>query len=240
MTEWFEQWFGEEYLRLYPHRDDADAGAAVALVDGLIPLAGRSVLDLACGPGRHAAQLVARGGRVVGLDLSLPLLGRARVRTGGAVPVVRADMRQLPFRVETFDIVVNLFTSFGYFAEDAQHQAALTDAATLLRPGGAFVLDFLNATAVRRHLVPREERVVGSQRVVIQRCIAPDGRHVVKEMHLLDDGRSFVERVRLFTGDELVTLMRNAGLDVRHRFGDYDGSAFSEAAPRAILIGLRS
>jgi SAM-dependent methyltransferase len=177
---------------------------------------------------------------VVGLDLSLPLLGRARVRTGGAVPVVRADMRQLPFRVETFDIVVNLFTSFGYFAEDAQHQAALTDAATLLRPGGAFVLDFLNATAVRRHLVPREERVVGSQRVVIQRCIAPDGRHVVKEMHLLDDGRSFVERVRLFTGDELVTLMRNAGLDVRHRFGDYDGSAFSEAAPRAILIGLRA
>lgn len=240
MTEWFEQWFGEEYLRLYPHRDDEDAGAAVALVNGLIPLAGRRVLDLACGPGRHAAQLAARGARVVGLDLSLPLLARARTRTGGTVPVVRADMRQLPFRAGTFDMIVNLFTSFGYFAEDAQHQAVLTDAAALLRPGGAFVLDFLNAAAVRQGLVPREERVVGSQRVVIRRHIAADGHHVIKEMHLLDDGRSFVERVRLFTGDELVTLMRNAGLDVRHRFGDYDGSAFSEAAPRAILIGLRS
>jgi hypothetical protein len=102
------------------------------------------------------------------------------------------------------------------------------------------MLDYLNATAVREHLVPREERVVGAQRVVIQRRIAPDGHHVIKEMHLLDDGRSFVERVRLFTGDELMGLMRNAGLDVRYRFGDYDGSPFSAAAPRAILIGLRA
>jgi SAM-dependent methyltransferase len=240
VTEWFEQWFGEEYLRLYPHRDDADAGAAVTLLNGLIPLAGRRVLDLACGPGRHAAQLAARGARVVGLDLSLPLLARARTRGGGAMTVVRADMRQLPFRAGTFDLVVNLFTSFGYFAEDAQHQAVLADAAALLHPGGAFMLDYLNATAVRQHLVPREERVVGAQRVVIQRRIAPDGHHVIKEMHLLDDGRSFVERVRLFTGDELMSLMRHAGLDVRYRFGDYDGSPFSPVAPRAILIGLRS
>jgi SAM-dependent methyltransferase len=240
VTEWFEQWFGEAYLRLYPHRDDEDAGAAVALIDRLIPLAGCRVLDLACGPGRHAAQLAARGARVVGLDLSLPLLARARMRTRGAVPMVRADMRQLPFGAGTFDVVVNLFTSFGYFAEDAQHQAVLADAASLLHPGGAFVLDFFNAAAVRQGLVPREERVVGSQRVVIQRRIDPAGHHVTKEMQLLDDGRSFVERVRLFSGDELVTLMRNAGLDVRHRFGDYDGSPFRDSAPRAILFGIRA
>jgi len=239
VTEWFEQWFGEAYLRLYPHRDDEDAGAAVALLDGLVPLAGRRVLDLACGPGRHAAQLVARGARVVGLDLSLPLLARARMRTHGTVPMVRADMRQLPFGAGRFDVVVNLFTSFGYFADDAQHQGVITDAAALLRPGGAFVLDFFNAAAVREELVPREDRVVGSQHVVIQRRIDPAGRHVIKEMQLLDDGRSFVERVRLYTGGELAALMRAAGLAVRHQFGDYDGSPFTDAAPRAILIGIR-
>jgi SAM-dependent methyltransferase len=161
------------------------------------------------------------------------------MRTHGAVPMVRADMRHLPFGAGTFDVVVNLFTSFGYFADDAQHQAVLCDAASRLRRGGAFVLDFLNASAVREGLVPREERVVGSQRVVIQRRIDPDGNHVIKEMQLLDDGRSFIERVRLFTGDELVTLMRTAGLDVRHRFGDYDGSPPGASASRAILIGIR-
>ena len=238
MTEWFEQWFGEEYLRLYPHRDDEDAAAVVALIDRLYPLAGRQALDLACGPGRHAAQLAARGARVLGLDLSLPLLSLARARTRGAVSFVRGDMRRLPFRDGAFDIVVNLFTSFGYFADDAQHGAVLAGARALLRPRGVFVLDYLNDAAVRASLVPHEERCISSQHVVIERRIVEDGRYVLKEMHLLDDGRSFLERVRLFAPDELVQLFEEAGLVVRHRFGDYDGGPAGPDAPRLILMGV--
>jgi SAM-dependent methyltransferase len=240
VTEWFEQWFGEEYLRLYPHRDDADAEAAVALIDRIVRLRGRRVLDLACGPGRHAALLAARGGRVVGLDLSLPLLGRARQRADAAVRLVRGDMRHLPFSGGAFDVVVNLFTSFGYFADDAQHAQVVREAAALLRPGGVFVLDYFNARFVRAGLVPREERVAGAQRVVIERHLTPDERFVVKEIHLLDDGRSFLERVRLFTPDELARLLSDAGLSIRSRFGDYGGGTLAADAPRAILVGLRA
>lgn len=239
MTDWFEQWFGAEYLRLYPHRDDEDAGAAVALVNRVIPLAGLDVLDLACGPGRHTVHLRTQRARVVGLDLSLPLLSLARSRGGGGGAFVRGDMRHLPFRKETFDVIVNLFTSFGYFAEDAQHGAVLRDVARLLRHGGTCVLDYFNAAAVRAQLVPRDEQVVGTQRVVIERHITSDGRYVVKEMHLMHDGRSFLERVRLFTPEELERLLREAGLLVRHRFGDYDGSSPAESAPRVILAAVR-
>jgi len=238
MTEWFEQWFGEEYLRLYPHRDDHDAQAAVALIDRFAPLAGRLVLDLACGPGRHAAQLAARGARSIGLDLSLPLLSLARARTHASVPLVRADMRYLPFRRQAFDVIVNLFTSFGYFADDAQHAAVIADARTLLRPGGTFVLDYLNATAVRDTLVPHEERTVGSQHVIIERRISNDGRHVLKEMHLPNAGRAFLERVRLFSPEDLAGLLEAAGMTIRHRFGDYHGEPAGPAAPRLILIGV--
>ncbi len=239
MTEWFEQWFGEEYLRLYPHRDEQDAGEAVALVDQAVSLAGRRALDLACGPGRHAMHLAARGARTVGFDLSLPLLARARSRAGSTVQFVRGDMRQLPFGPATFDVVVNLFTSFGYFAEDAQHVTVLRSVATLLTRGGSFVLDYFNAPWVRRALVPREERVVGRQRVIVERQISADERYVTKEMHLLDDGRSFVERVRLFTPDDLERLLASAGLRVTHRFGDYAGGPLTPAAPRAILVSCR-
>ena len=79
MTEWFEEWFGEEYLQLYPHRDDADAQRAVALIResvGLRP--GWRVLDVACGAGRHAKAFRAAGARCVGLDLSATLLRLAR------------------------------------------------------------------------------------------------------------------------------------------------------------------
>lgn len=239
MSEWFEQWFGEEYLRLYPHRDAEDAERAVAFVARVAPLAGRRVLDLACGPGRHAERLAARGAATVGFDLSLPLLARARQRLGREIRLVRGDMRHLPFAPHAFDHVVNLFTSFGYFAHDAQHQQVLDDIATVLRPGGRLVLDYLNAARVQATLVAREEREAGRQRVRVERRITPDGRFVEKAMHLEDDGRRFIERVRLFTGDELAAMCRAAGLVEVSRHGDYDGAAAAPAAPRTILVAER-
>ncbi len=236
MTEWFEQWFGEEYLRLYPHRDDDEAARAVALLDSVMSLSGKRVLDLACGPGRHAVHIERAGARVVGFDLSMPLLARARQRLGAGGWLVRGDMRVLPFAPRSFDAIVNLFTSFGYFAEDAEHQSLLQEAAALLQPGGAFVLDFFNAAQVRAGLVPREERQVGSQRVHVTRRISTDGRFVIKEMHLVDDGRNFVERVRLFAREELIDMLQAAGLTVRTSFGSYDGAPPAPDAARVILI----
>jgi SAM-dependent methyltransferase len=240
MTEWFEQWFGEEYLHLYGHRDDEDAAALVALIATVVPLRGRLLLDLACGPGRHATQFREQAARVVGFDLSMPLLSRARHRDGGQpLPLVRGDMRRLPFRDGVFDIVVNLFTSFGYFADDEQHEIALGRAASVLRPGGTFVLDFLHADAVRASLVPREELEVGERRVAVERSISADGRHVIKEIHLVDDHRSFIERVRLFEQHQLEAMFQTAGLAVRHRLGDYNGGQINDTSPRVILIGER-
>jgi SAM-dependent methyltransferase len=136
--------------------------------------------------------------------------------------------------------VVNLFTSFGYFADDRQHAEVVCAAAALLRPGGVFVLDYFNAAAVRATLVPHEERIIGTERVVIERRLSADERSVVKEMHLMDDGRSFVERVRLFTPEELTALLETAGLGVRNRFGDYAGGPAAPAAPRVVLVGVRA
>jgi ubiquinone/menaquinone biosynthesis C-methylase UbiE len=124
MTEWFEEWFGEEYLQLYPHRDAAEAERAVALILARVGFApGWRVLDVACGAGRHARAFEAAVARCVGLDLSAALLRVARGVT--AAPLVRADMRALPVRPGSMDLTVNLFTSFGYFERDAEHAAAL-------------------------------------------------------------------------------------------------------------------
>jgi SAM-dependent methyltransferase len=240
VTEWFEQWFGEAYLKLYPHRDEEDAARVVALIAQHVVLEGAVALDLACGPGRHAVLLRRLGAQVVGFDLSLPLLSRARHRDNTPLPVVRGDMRRLPFAAATFDLVVNLFTSFGYFSDDSQHQLVLMDVATVLKPGGVFVFDFFNSPHLAESLIEHEERAVGGQRVVIDRRITGDGRFVVKEMHLVDDGRSFVERVRLFDERELEDLLNQVGLVVRSRFGDYDGSLLTPRSPRILLIAERS
>ncbi len=237
MADWFEEWFGEEYLQLYAHRDEDDAARLVALLQRTIPWqAGSRVLDVGCGPGRHAQALNAVGARVIGIDLSMVLLQKARGQV--AVPLVRADMRMLPVRSETMDLTVNLFTSFGYFDDDADHEATIGEMARTVRRGGWFVLDFLNADRVRRGLVLRERMSVGSQSVEVTRSISDDDRFVVKTF-ILSNGRQARERVRLFQPDQLERMMTRHQLTIAHRFGDYDGSALSDHAPRALLIGRR-
>jgi SAM-dependent methyltransferase len=239
VTEWFEHWFGEAYLDLYPHRDDADAARIVALLGEhgyLRP--GARVLDLACGAGRHVAALAAQGARVTGFDLSMTLL-RAAQRRGGA-GLVRGDMRALALADGRFDLVVNLFTSFGYFAADADHAVVLAEVARILVPGGRFVLDFLNAPAVRRGLVRRDSRQVGGQRVVQERRLSDDGRFVVKTIALDGEGRHFLERVRLFERTDLEAMLERAGLHVDRVFGDYDGGAHDGTSPRLLIVAARA
>ena len=235
MTEWFEEWFGEEYLDLYPHRDDQDAELLVGLLRRTLPWApGWRVLDFGCGAGRHARALNAAGVRPIGLDLSMSLLRRAREIT--SAPLVRADLRTPPIRPGSVDLAVNLFTSFGYFESDAEHASALAAMVGVVRSGGWFVLDFLNAELVRRSLVARESTRVGEREMVITRVVSPDGRYVSKTI-AVDDGRQFTERVRLFSPEDLVELLRAAGVTVAARFGDYVGAPSTGSSPRIILAG---
>lgn len=234
--EWFEDWFGEEYLELYPHRDDREAAALVTLLHTALPWQpGWSVLDVGAGAGRHARALEAAGARPIGVDLSAALLRRAREVT--VAPLVRADMRALPIRAASMDLTVNLFTSFGYFAEDHEHADALRDMTETVRPGGWFVIDYLNEAAVRRSLVPEETASLGQRAVTIRRWITPDERFVCKEFTVSDGGR-FLERVRLFDASDLKAMLAPT-VDVTACFGGYDGKALDADATRVILMGQR-
>jgi SAM-dependent methyltransferase len=237
-ADWFEQWFGEDYLRIYQHRDESEAERAIDLIAAHLP-GGEivAVLDLACGAGRHSKPLCERWW-TVGLDLSASLLRVAR-REAPDAPYVRADMRELPFADESFDLVVNLFTSFGYFEDDREHARVLACVRTAMKPRGTLVIDFLNATQVRRNLVPYDERVENGITIEQSRTITPDDRFVEKTIRLRELGREYVERVRLFSAGDLERMLVGAGFDVVHRFGDYAGAHWSENSPRTILFASR-
>ena len=235
MPEWFEEWFGEEYLQLYPHRDEAEAERAVALIVGATGLAaGWRVLDVGCGAGRHARAFRAAGARCTGLDLSLTLLRVARGVTDA--PLVRGDMRRLPIRAGSMDLTVSLFTSFGYFERDEEHAAALGEMVATIRDGGWFVIDFLNAAEVRRRLVARERLAVRGGTAQVSRAMSADGRYVCKTI-VTPGGRSFTERVRLFEQDQMASMLSEAGVRVVHRFGDYHAAPLRADSPRTILAG---
>ena len=237
---WFRDWFGSEYLALYPHRDRAEARRAVRLLHhatGLGP--GTRVLDVGCGSGRHLAELQRIGYRATGLDLSSSMLEAALA----AVPecgLVRADMRQLPFRAGSFDVVTSYFTSFGYFDNEDDDLQALSEARRLLGAGGWYLLDFLNAAEVVAHLKTEDHRTVSGVHVVQERRLAAGGRIIEKrisiEAHDDAPAREFVERVRLYRPEDLDSMLVRAGLRPGPTFGGYDCSPFSPESPRYIVL----
>lgn len=245
---WFAQWFGEEYLALYPERDDREARQRAIFARELLAPFGRlgrmRFLDLACGTGRHAVALHDGLGGVVGLDLSARLLAQARRREGPARPLwVRSDMRRLPFQAGTFGAVVNFFTSFGYFEDLAEDARVAREVARLLAPGGAFLSDVFNAERVVSTLAVREEKTVAGERVSIRRRYDPGSRRVEKEIEMGsgEDKRVFRECVRVYTEHELRNLHRAAGLTVLAVYGNFDGSAFDRRrSPRLILLATKS
>lgn len=239
---WFEEWFGEEYLALYPHRDGDEARDGVDLLLRSVPIAPEDrVLDLACGAGRHLRALVERGIHGLGLDLSRVLLDRTHQALPGA-PVVRGDMRHLPYGENSFFVVTSFFTSFGYFEEEDDDVRVLEEVKRVLQPGGFFLLDFLHAGPVRSglpfHDEDRGERVhVWQDRRLIER-----GRVVEKQIRIHRSGDpplEFQERVRLYEPEELSGMMESAGLRPHARFGAYDGSALEADSPRCILLGRK-
>jgi len=233
---WYREWFGEDYLELYSYRDAQEAKEHAAFFHQRVGTSKGPVLDLACGMGRHLTEFQALGYRVVGCDLSYVLL-RTGVERHGAMPLVRADMRQLPFRDEAFEGLVNFFTSFGYFDSPQEDAQTLREMARVLRGGAPFLFDYLNVTRELSKLVDREERVVEGERVLIERWFDISSRTFNKRITIGE--RRFLERVRGYDVDEITSLFTAAGFAIRNIYGDFDGSVFDSRSARLILTGTK-
>jgi len=241
-SEWFVTAFGELYPLLYAHRDDDAASRETLGLLAHLGLGGRDmrILDLCCGAGRHAAALAAWGGRVVGLDLSAALLGHAARRPGLTGRLVRGDMRRLPFGC-AFDLVLNLFTSFGYFAGDAENEQALREMARVLAPGGTLVVDHLHRERAQRDLVVEDTRA--EHGLVIRQRREIHGQRICKEITVRrQDGREerFVEDVRLYRPEEMAAMMAAARLGAVRLRGSLAGAPFGPEAPRMVVIAQKS
>jgi len=240
---WYEGWFGSDaYDLVYDHRDEAEAEQLVNLVEREIdPDPGTHIVDIGCGRGRHARIFARRGYRVTGIDLSAAAIAEARERTQQELDVTfeQGDMRD-PVCDGCADGVVNLFTTFGYFEEDAENQQALAAMTTALRPGGWFLQDFLNAPQVIDTLQPNDTHTVNGITIEQQRWIEND--RINKRITITQNGQTetYRESVRLFTRDELTAMYETVGLDLVATYGSYDGAPHTPESPRLILYARKS
>lgn len=234
---WYREWFGEDYLDLYAHRDEAEAREHVAFFKSRVGRVDGPLLDLACGAGRHLTELRASGYDAIGCDLSYVLL-RNGIVDDPALRLVRADMRHLPFCDGSFHGLVNFFTSFGYFENEEENLSVVHEMCRVLAKNAPFLFDFMNVQLELARLVQKEEKEIEGAKVLIERWFDASTRTFNKRIDMA--GKRYIERVRGYDLDEIATLFTAGGLTIRDVCGDFDGRPYEAAtSPRVILIGAK-
>lgn len=236
---WYKVWFNSPYYHLlYKHRNVSEAEHFIRHLTRVLHAApGAAVLDLGCGKGRHCILLHELGFDVTGIDLSAANIEAASKFSKPGLQFYRQDMR-VPLEGRKFDLILNLFTSFGYFEDDLDHLQVLNSVNQMLNDKGLFVLDFMNSYKTLNNLVARESKIVDHHQFDITR-FEQNGMIVKRIVVDQNEELTYEERVRAFTRDELTSLFLSAGIKPEATYGSYDFQPFDEKESDRLIIIAR-
>jgi SAM-dependent methyltransferase len=240
---WWEELFNDDFIRTMAKITDAQIAKEVDFVEESLAVAkGAMLLDLGCGTGRHAIELTRRGYKVVGFDLSLPMLAKAAEEAqerAQKLNFVQGDMREMTFE-DTFDGIYSWNTSFGFFEED-KNQQVIQRVHKALKKGGQFVLEVGNRDFIIRQ-APSLAWFEGDG------CICMDemsidwitSRMKVKRTMMMDDGRTkeIDYSVRIYSLHELGKILHDAGFRVAEVSGRCatPGVFFGNESPKTMIL----
>ncbi|MEY9948381.1 trans-aconitate 2-methyltransferase [Kitasatospora sp. GAS1066B] len=183
---------------------------------------GASILDVPCGFGRHAGPLTERGYQVTGIDASAEQIDQARQRHPKAT-FAQADMRTPP--PGPFDVVLNLWTSFGYLDTPSEDQQALTAWASALNPGGHLVMELTTRERAeyenRRAAEPISTKSVTHEGVTEDAWYDWEAR--IAHVRYTRPGWSRTCRTRMYSRPELHAMLTAAGFSTVTFTGDFAG-----------------
>ena len=240
---WFKDWFNSPYYhQLYFNRDEQEAAAFIdKLIDYLKPAPGSTMLDIACGKGRHSIQLAGKGFDVTGIDLSEDSIKEALKHDAANLHFYRHDMR-LPFWINYFDYGFNFFTSFGYFKTRREHDNAIRTIAQSVKPGGYFVMDYLNVHYAEDHLIHQTEKEMEGINFIITKWY--DETHFFKKIVVEDEALhepiTYTEKVAKFSLGDFNDMFAFHHLQIQEVFGDYAlGSYDVKKSPRLIMVAKK-
>ncbi|MCH2199372.1 MAG: methyltransferase domain-containing protein [Flavobacteriales bacterium] len=247
LQDWFFEWFNSPYYHLlYGNRSDEEAASFVQQLMRHIhqeyfeaqTVAELSVLDLACGKGRHARAMHELGMNVMGVDLAEDSIKEAKEISSPSIAFEVADMRSFSL-ARNFNIVTNLFTSFGYFDDESENQQVIAQVKKHLLGNGIFVIDFLNLDWVRATLVEQEAKEAGGVSFHIRRRI--EGGHILKDIEFSDKGSDYhyQERVQAIDTEQMRCLLEGEGFEIQAVYGSYALEEHSADSNRLIMIARK-
>jgi len=239
---WFRDWFNSPYYHLlYHYRDETEAAAFLEkLIAYLRPASGDTMLDVACGRGRHARILETKGFDVTGIDIAPDSIEYAKQFERERLHFYVHDMR-LPFWINYFNHAFNFFTSFGYFRTEREHYDAMRTIANSIREGGNFVIDYFNAEYAEAHLVPESKSEAGG--VLFNMTRWADHDYLYKKIHVDDSTlghtAEFTERIKKLSTEDFDKMFTRYGLQIRDVFGDYALSPYDKKTSQRLILAAK-
>lgn len=234
---WFTSWFDTDfYHMLYKNHDYQEARVFIDKITSYLNLPEESsILDVACGRGRHSIYLNSLGFNVTGIDLSKNSIAYAQQYEN---PTLNFKVHNMCDAFPTqFDALFNLFTSFGYFENDEDNLTALKAFKANLNETGFGVIDFMNVDWVINNLVPNETKTVDGIDFHIQKYF--EDNYIYKDIFFEFEGQAhhFTERVKAMNLEDFERLCEKADIYLLDIFGDYKLNKFDrETSERLIMI----
>ncbi len=205
-------------------------------INGLVQLlnleSGVKILDVPCGSGRHSRALARRGFQVTGLDINEMLLEKASQNCAGlpSANFVQGSMLDLLTQRKQYDVVLNMFSSFGYFPSDDQNIAVLRELTQCLRRRGSLVLHNIDRDWMMKIYTPVSWRESDTEFCMEARKFDPQTNYNEVNEIRLDKATGLAKRtyhrMRLYNSDEIKQIFAAAGLVDVQIFGGFDGRPF--------------
>ena len=236
---WYASWFNTPYYHiLYKDRNYDEAADFMKNLTRFLNLKkGDKIMDLACGKGRHSKYLNKLGYDVTGVDLSPNSIAYAKKYENTSLSFAVHDMC-LPYP-DRFDAVLNLFTSFGYFETENDNIRTIKAIKEELKPNGFGVIDFLNSSYLKNHLVKENTKTVEGITFHIKRKI--ENGYIVKTISFKDADKNyeFAEKVKALTLEDFKAYFESANVQLTHCFGDYNLNKFDENNSQRLILIFR-
>jgi SAM-dependent methyltransferase len=233
---WFSTWFDSPYYHiLYKNRNEEEAQVFMDNVTHYLNMPENgTILDLACGKGRHSIYLNKLGYNVTGVDLSENSIAIANESSNESLRFKTHDMRE-PMN-ETYDAVFNLFTSFGYFDTYEDNIKTLKAIKDSINEYGFGVIDFFNVDFIIENLVAEETKEIDGITFNIKRFV--ENKKIIKEIRFEDKGETynFTEKVSAFTLSDFESMMEEADIFLLEIFGDYKLRKFYKTQSERLIM----
>lgn len=247
MAAWFENdefWHTFAPMMFRQKRIDAAAEEIEELLVLVPGEPGAAVLDMCCGPGRHSLELARRGYNVTGVDRTEAFLATARERAqeeGLHLELIRCDAREFARR-ESFDLAINLYTSFGYFENQDDDRRMARNLFEALRPGGRLVIDMMGKEILARIFTPRSWEEIDGVIILQERLLADSWRWIDNRWILLrgQERHEFHLGHRLYSADELCSLLEGVGFATTQAHGSLAGAPYDQEAKRMVVVAEKS